>query len=51
MSFSPDPTKKAQELIFSSKKIKGNHPLLFFNVNPVVQTDIQKYPGMFLDTN
>ena len=50
MSFNPDPTKQAEEVVFSGKTMKLNHPLLFFNGNPVVQTDIQRHLGMFLDT-
>ena len=50
MSFGPDPTKQAKKVIISRETIKLNHPLLFCNGNPVVQTDIQKHLGMFLDT-
>ena len=31
MSFNPDPTKQAQEIIFSRKTSKRNHPGLMFN--------------------
>ena len=33
MSFNPDPTKQAQEIIFSHKTSKRNHPGLLFNNN------------------
>ena len=31
MSFNPDPSKQAQEIIFSRKKIKPSHPSVHFN--------------------
>ena len=46
MSFNPDPTKQAQELIFSRKVQTTNHPPLFFNVIP--KTTHQKDLGIFL---
>ena len=50
MNFNPDPTKEAQELIFSHKVQATNHPPLFFNENVVPQTTLQKHLGMFLDS-
>ena len=38
MNFNPDPTKQAQEVIFSQKFKNQNHPSLYFNNNPVQQT-------------
>ena len=35
MSFNPDPTKQDQEVIFSRKATKKNHPKIFFNNIPV----------------
>ena len=49
ISFNPDPLKQAQEVIFSHKITKTNHPTLFFNDNPVHQVTLQKHLGMFLD--
>ena len=49
MSFNPDPTKQAQELLFSHIVQMTNHPSLFFNENVVPQTTLQKHLGMFLD--
>ena len=49
MSFSPDPSKQAQEVIFCHKTKRPNHPELIFNNIPVNQTSYQKHPGMFLD--
>ena len=50
MNFNPDPTKQAQELIFSRKVQTTNHPPLFFNENVVPQTTLQKHLEMFLDS-
>ena len=49
MSFNPDSSKQAQEVIFSRKIKKPNHPELIFNNIPVNQTSYQKHLGMFLD--
>ena len=49
MSFNPDPSKQAQEVIFSRKLQKSIHPTLSFNNNTVTQSEIQKHLGMFLD--
>ena len=49
MSFNLDPLKQAQEIIFSHKITKTNHPTLIFNDNPVHQVRLQKHLGMFLD--
>ena len=49
MSFNPDPSKKAQEVIFSRKVNKVLHPPLTFNNVDVGQIRSQKYLGMFLD--
>ena len=49
MNFNPDPSKQAQEVIFSRKIKKPNHPELLFNNIPVNQTSYQKHLGMFLD--
>ena len=50
MSFNLDPTKQAQELIFSRKVQTTNHASLFFNENVVPKTTFQKHLGMFLDS-
>ena len=49
MSFKPDPTKQAQEVIFSRNTTKTIHPKIFFNNIPVIKTDSQKYLGLDLD--
>ena len=50
MNFNPDPSKQAQEFIFSRKLQKSTHPSLSFNNNTVTQSVTQKHLGMFLDT-
>ena len=49
MSFNPNPLKQGQDVIFSCKITKTNHPTLIFNDNPVRQAALQKHLGMFLD--
>ena len=50
ISFNPDPTKQAQELIYSLKVQTANHPPLFFNENVVPKINLQKHLGIFLDS-
>ena len=45
MSFNPDPTKQAQEVIFTR-----NHPKIFFNNIPSSKGDYQKDLGLYLDS-
>ena len=45
MSFNPDPSKQAQEVIFSRKK-KEYHPPLTFNNNNVSEINSQKHFGV-----
>ena len=49
MRFNPDPLKQAQEVIFSRKITKTNHPALIFNDIPVHQVALQKHLRMLLD--
>ena len=48
-SFNPDPSKQAQEVIFSRKCTKEDHPSIYINDIPVTQTTVQKYIGLYLD--
>ena len=50
MSFNPDPTKQAQEVIFSRKTTKKFHPKIFSNNIPVSKADYQNYLGLHLDS-
>ena len=49
MNFSLDPSKQAQELLFSRKASSKPYPSLNFNDNPVHQVQLQKHLGLFLD--
>ena len=48
MSFNPDPSKQAQEVIFSRKLQKSTHPTLSFNNNKISQWVTQKHLEMLL---
>ena len=50
MRFNPDPKKQAQEVIFSRKINKTDHPPLYFNQNLAKSSSTHKYFGMVLDT-
>ena len=49
MSFNPDPTKQAQEVIFSRKLMKPIHPLIKFNNLHAQSASSQKHLGLILD--
>ena len=49
MSFNPDLSKQAQEVIFSRKRLEVNHPELYFNGSIVQKTSVQKHLGVYLD--
>ena len=51
MSFNPDPTKQAQEIMFSRKISHRNHSVLMFNDSVVNVTSIHKCLGMTFDSN
>ena len=51
MKFNPDPSKQAQEVIFTRKVKKVVHPLIFFNNNSVQQVSSQKHLDFILDTS
>ena len=48
MRFNPDPTKQAEEVIFSRKTTKKICPKIFFNNIPVSKADYQKHLGLHL---
>ena len=50
MSFNPDINKQVQEVIFSRRLQKSNHPSITLNGASVTQSEIHKYLGMFLDS-
>ena len=43
MSFNPDRSKQAQEVIFSRKRLIQPHPVLTFDNSPVIKTRHQKH--------
>ena len=49
MSFNPDITKLALEVIFSRKSKKIDHPTVYFNHAPVAHTNCHKHLGMYYD--
>ena len=50
MRFNPDPNKQVQEVIFSRKINKIDHPLLYFNQKLVESSSNHKHLWMVLDT-
>ena len=50
MNFNPNPSKQAQEVIFSRKVQKTSHNQVYFNQNFLKQVPSQKHLGMYLDT-
>ena len=51
MEFNPDPTKQANEVLFSCKKTPQNHPQLIFNGYQVTQVNEQKHLGLILQND
>ena len=49
MNFNPDPTKQAQEVIFSRETTTKIHRKIFFRNIPVSKADSQKHLGPHLD--
>ena len=49
MTFNPDRSKQAQEVIFSRKLEKATHPPLLFNIKNVSQVNSQTHIGVILD--
>ena len=50
MNFNPDPSKLAQEVIFSKKLQKTCYSQVYFNHNSIKQVPSQKHLRMYLDT-
>ena len=48
--FNPDPTKQANEVLFSCKKSSPNQPQLIFNEIVVSKVNDQKHLGLILDS-
>ena len=49
MSFNPNVSKQAQEVIFSKKTQKIFHPTILFNNIPVQHSKVEKHLGVYLD--
>ena len=50
MSFNPDPTKQAEEILFSNKHKSPNHPPIHFNHTEVKRVQHHKHLGLILDS-
>ena len=50
MSFNPDPTKLAEEVLFSYKRQSPQHPPIYFNNNEVKRVNDHKHLGLILDS-
>ena len=50
MSFNPDSTKPAHEVIFSRKRIESHYPLLMISNVPVKRVLFHKHLGLILDS-
>ena len=50
MEFNPDPTKQANEVIFSCKRSSPYHPQLIFNGIAAAKVNDQKHLGLILDS-
>ena len=49
MTFNPDPSKQAEQVIFSRKRSNQNHPTVFFQDIPVYIVEEHKHLGLLLD--
>ena len=49
MSFNPDISKQAQEVIFSRKAVKASHPVVFSKDIPLACCSTHKHLVMYLD--
>ena len=50
MSFNPDPSKQAVEVLFSTKNNEPEHPPLLFNGNRVLKSQSHKHLGLTIDS-
>ena len=51
LEFNPDPTKQANEVLFSCKKSTPYHPQLTFNRSVVTEVNEQKHLGLVLNSD
>ena len=50
MSFNPDPTKQAVQVVFTRKSKQIDHPKIYFNNNEVKTVNDHKHLGLILDS-
>ena len=50
MSFNPDPTKQAVQVVFTWKSKQIDHPKIYFNNNEVKTVNDHKHSGLILDS-
>ena len=50
MSFNPEPSKQAVEILFPNRKTKTAHPFLYFNGAIVIKVNEHKHLGLILDS-
>ena len=50
MSFNPDPSKQAVQIVFSRKRKKIDHPNIYFNDFEVKSVNEHKHFGLIMDT-
>ena len=50
MTFNPDPTKLAEEVLFSHKNLCPEHPPIYFNNTEVKRVNDHKHLGIVLDS-
>ena len=51
MEFNPDPSKQANEVLFSCKKVSPTHPDLKFNRTIVSKVSEHKHLGLILESD
>ena len=47
--FNPDLSKEGQEVLFSRKASRVDHPAVTFNNFPIARTSYQKHLGLYFD--
>ena len=51
MEFNPDPSKQANEVLFSCRKVSPTHPDLMFNITIVSKVSEHKHLGLILESD
>ena len=50
MEFNPNPSKQANEVLFSCKRVRPDHPQLTFHGTVVAKINDPKHLGLILDS-